>query len=73
MFPAPSNSGLRANSVIRQICEVAGIKDLRAKVIGSHHPLNTVKAAFKALAAVRDLQELGRAQGVVFREVPPSP
>lgn len=34
-------------SQIRAVCELAGIKDLRAKVHGSHNPNSTVRAIFE--------------------------
>lgn len=54
---------LQANENIAQICRLAGIKDLRAKVIGSRNSLNTVKAAFIALASIYTPQELAERVG----------
>mmetsp|Transcript_41998 Transcript_41998/g.50912 ORF Transcript_41998/g.50912 Transcript_41998/m.50912 type:complete len:459 (-) Transcript_41998:126-1502(-) len=58
MSPKPEGSGLVANTLIKDICELAGIKNLQAKVLGSRHPVNTVKAVFKALDAVMTPDEL---------------
>lgn len=35
---------------IRAVCELAGIKDLRGKVYGSHNPNSTIRALFEARA-----------------------
>jgi len=53
MQPRPEGFGVKANSILRSICYLAGIKDLSAKVIGSHYSHNTVKAVFKALASIK--------------------
>ena len=53
MMPSNSGSGRRCNDIIDAICELAGIRDLKAKVHGSHHPHNTVRAVFEALASMQ--------------------
>eukprot|EP00238_Polyblepharides_amylifera_P007019 CAMPEP_0196574834 /NCGR_PEP_ID=MMETSP1081-20130531/4455_1 /TAXON_ID=36882 /ORGANISM="Pyramimonas amylifera, Strain CCMP720" /LENGTH=320 /DNA_ID=CAMNT_0041892959 /DNA_START=43 /DNA_END=1005 /DNA_ORIENTATION=+ len=49
LLPGASETGLKCNKVIRAVCDLAGIKNIRAKVHGSHHPHNTLHATFKAL------------------------
>ena len=63
LLPAESGTGLVCNSIVRQVCTLAGIKNLRAKVIGSHHPHNTIHAVFKALSQVYTPQELSDLRG----------
>ena len=47
--------GLRCHRSVSAVCQLAGIKDMRAKVTGSNNPLNTVRATFKGLTSqVRD-------------------
>ena len=41
--------GLRCHRAVGAVCELVGIEDLRAKVIGSTNLLNVVQATFKAL------------------------
>ena len=48
-----SGSGRRCNDIIDAICELAGIRDLKAKVHGSHHPHNTVRGGVEALASMQ--------------------
>ena len=57
MQPRPEGFGVKANSIVRSICYLAGIKDLSAKVVGSHYSHNTVKAVFKALGSVKSPQQ----------------
>jgi small subunit ribosomal protein S5 len=45
------------------VCRLAGIKDIRAKVIGSHNPNTTLRAVFEALDAVRSPSEVAAARG----------
>jgi small subunit ribosomal protein S5 len=63
MMPGQTGSGLRCNRVITNICELAGIKNLRAKVHGSHHVHNTMHAAFKALHSITSPEELSDLRG----------
>jgi len=53
MEPRAKGKGLMCNQVLQSICEMAGITNLMAKVIGSHHPHNTVRAAFEALESMQ--------------------
>jgi small subunit ribosomal protein S5 len=48
---------------IAAVCRLAGIKDIRAKVIGSHNPHTTLRAGFEALDAVRSPEEVAAARG----------
>mmetsp|Transcript_9095 Transcript_9095/g.17088 ORF Transcript_9095/g.17088 Transcript_9095/m.17088 type:complete len:310 (-) Transcript_9095:356-1285(-) len=63
LIPQPTGHGLKANKVVRAVCELVGIKNLTAKVIGSHHPHNTLHAIFKALNNMYTPQELSRKLG----------
>ena len=68
MLPAPSGSGIVANDTVEAICTLAGIKNIKAKVHGSHHPHNTVRAVFAALEAVESPEDVTRRTGsMVFR------
>jgi len=68
LMPAPLGTGIVANETIACICELAGIKDLRAKIVGSHHPHNTVKAVFKALENIEPPEVVARRRGLVAIE-----
>lgn len=68
LMPAKAGEGLRCNQIVESICEMAGISDLSAKVIGSHHPHNTVRACFEALERVQSPADVAAARGVtVYR------
>ena len=46
---APSGTGIIAGGPIRATCEVAGIKYIVAKAIGSSNPINVLRACIKGL------------------------
>jgi len=51
--PARPGTGLIAGSVVRLIAEVAGIKDLTAKILGSPNKNANVQAVFKSFSQLR--------------------
>ena len=64
-------SGLRCQRVVRAICDLVGIKDMRAKIIGSTNPLNIVRATMKGLTKQETHQSLADQEErfvVEFRE-----
>ncbi len=61
--PAPEGTGIVAGSRVRSILEFAGLKDVVAKSLGSNNPINQVKAAFKALAGLRNRERTMQMRG----------
>lgn len=55
--PAPAGTGLIAGGGVRAVLEMAGVKDVVAKSLGSNNPVNVVKATMLALSQVRDVDE----------------
>lgn len=62
--PAGEGTGVIAGSKVRAVLELAGIKDIMAKNLGSSNPLNQVKATFKALLQLRKKETIKAARGV---------
>ena len=62
--PAPEGTGIVAGSKVRSVLELAGVRDVVAKSLGSNNPLNQVRAAFKALTSLRNREESSRMRGV---------
>ncbi|KAI3459104.1 hypothetical protein Pfo_015767 [Paulownia fortunei] len=52
LWPAPTQTGMKAGKTVQTILSLAGFKNVKSKVVGSRNPHNTVKALFKALNAV---------------------
>jgi small subunit ribosomal protein S5 len=61
--PAPEGAGVIAGSKVRAVLELAGIKDVMAKNLGSTNPINQVKAAFKALTSLIPREEIKALRG----------
>lgn len=55
--PAPAGSGIIAGSVLRQIFELAGVRDVVGKILGTNSKINNAKALIKALAEMRQPRE----------------
>lgn len=61
--PAREGAGIIAGSYIRSILEMAGVKDVVAKSLGSGNPINQVRATFKALSELRNREEVKQLRG----------
>lgn len=66
--PAKPGTGIVAGSRIRLILEMAGVKDIVAKSLGSNNPMNQVKAAFKALTELSVRKEVLRRRRVATHD-----
>lgn len=62
--PAPAGTGVIAGSTVRAILELAGIKDVMAKNLGSCNPINQVKATFEAIEKLIPRDEIRKRRGV---------
>ncbi len=62
--PAPEGAGVIAGSQPRAVLELAGIKDVTAKSLGSNCPVNQVKATFKALKMLKSRSEIKAMRGI---------
>ena len=62
--PAPAGTGVIAGSKVRAILELAGIKDVMAKNLGSSNPINQVKATFEAIEKLSTRTELKQRRGI---------
>jgi small subunit ribosomal protein S5 len=72
MRPAPPGTGVIAGGSVRAVVELAGVKDITTKARRSTNPINCVKAAFKGLSMLRDVEaELAKRRQLV--ESPPPP
>lgn len=58
--PASPGTGVIAGGPVRAIMELAGIKDILTKSMGSTNPLNIIRATLEALNKIAELQEASR-------------
>ena len=51
--PAPAGTGVIAGGSVRSVLELAGIKDVVSKILGTNNQMSNVMATFEALKAMR--------------------
>ncbi len=67
--PASPGTGVIAGGGVRAVLELAGIKDVLSKSLGSQNPINLVKATVAALESLRRPEEVAKLRGLTVREV----
>lgn len=56
--PAPKGTGVIAGGAVRTVLELAGVKNVVSKMLGSHNKINNVQATIKALGKLKDVKQL---------------
>lgn len=69
ILPAADGTGCIAGGAIRQVLEVAGIKNALAKRLGCRSLLNNARCTIKALSSLQPLYEVSKYRGVPFEEL----
>lgn len=62
--PAPEGTGIIAGGAVRPVLELAGIKDVTAKTLGSRNSRNVVLATIEALRNMRTPEVVAKQRGV---------
>jgi small subunit ribosomal protein S5 len=69
--PASAGTGVIAGAGVRAVLELAGIKDVLAKSLGTSNPINLCRAAETALRSLRRPEEVAKLRGKRVREILP--
>ena len=66
---APSGTGIIAGGPIRATCEVAGIKDVVGKSMGSSNPINVLRACIKGLKSQNSPKYIATLRGKKISDI----
>ena len=69
IMPAAPGTGVIAGSAVRMVLELAGIKDVRAKSIGSNNAGNMANATIEGLRNLKTVEQIGRLRGKTKEEL----
>ena len=66
---APEGTGIIAGGPARSVCELAGIKNIRTKSLGSNNKQNVVLATIEGLKSLKKPEEVARLRGKSVEEI----
>ena len=66
---APEGTGIIAGGPARSVLELAGIKNIRTKSLGSNNKQNVVLAAIEGLKNLKTPEEVAKARGISVEEM----
>jgi small subunit ribosomal protein S5 len=69
--PASEGTGVIAGGGVRAVLELAGIRDVLAKSLGTTNPINMARATVNALQRLRRPEDVARARGKTISEILP--
>ena len=69
IMPAAPGTGVIAGSAVRMVLELAGLKDVRAKSIGSNNAGNMACATIAGLGNLMTVEQIGRLRGKTKEEI----
>jgi small subunit ribosomal protein S5 len=67
--PASEGTGVIAGGAVRAVLELAGIRDVLSKSLGTQNPINLVKATVEGLQSLRRPREVADLRGKTINEV----
>jgi small subunit ribosomal protein S5 len=67
--PASPGTGVIAGGGVRAVLELAGIRDVLSKSIGTQNPINLVKATMDGLTGLRRPEDVAKLRGLSVKQV----
>lgn len=67
--PGQEGTGVIAGAAVRAVCELAGVKDIRTKCIGTNNPRNVVNATMEGLKSLKRPEDVAKMRGKTLEEV----
>jgi len=69
MMPAKEGTGIIAGRPVRAVLQCAGVRDIRAKSIGSNNPRNMVNATMEGIDRLKTVAQVARLRGKTVEEI----
>jgi small subunit ribosomal protein S5 len=69
IMPAEEGTGVIAGGPVRAVLELSGLKDVRAKSLGSSNPKNMVNATIDGLSRLRTAEDIAKLRGKSVEEI----
>ena len=67
--PATEGTGVKAGGPVRDVLELAGVKDVLSKSLGSSTKINTARATLKALKSQKSIAHVAKLRGKSIEEI----
>ncbi|MBE6012225.1 MAG: 30S ribosomal protein S5 [Lachnospiraceae bacterium] len=67
--PAPDGTGVIAGGPVRVVLELAGIRNVRTKSLGSNNKRNVVNATINGLSSIKTPEQVARLRGKSLEEL----
>ena len=67
--PAKEGTGVIAGGPVRAVLELAGVRDVRTKCLGTNNPRNVVNATIEALKSLKKPEDVARIRGKSVEEI----
>lgn len=67
--PAGEGTGVIAGGPVRAVLELAGVRDIRTKSLGSNNPINMVQATIEGLSRLKTVEEVAKLRNKTVEEV----